>query len=128
MRLLLDTHVFYWWMTGEPGLGDHAIAAIKDRSNTTTVSLATLWEMAIKAGNGKWPEALPLVQNFERELAAEGFLLLPITAQHVRHAGLMSFAHKDPFDRLLAAQALEEGLTLVSVDPVFKRVARLTVL
>jgi PIN domain nuclease of toxin-antitoxin system len=69
-------------------------------------------------GLGKWPEARPLIENFENEIASEGFRLLPIEIPHVRAAGLMQVAHRDPFDRLLVAQAAREGLTLVTSDQV----------
>ena len=78
--------------------------------------MATAWEMAIKVGIGKWPEAAALVDDFEAKIALPGFRLLPISVPHVRAAGLMQSPHRDPFDRLLAAQAMTEGLTLVTAD------------
>jgi PIN domain nuclease of toxin-antitoxin system len=73
--------------------------------------------MAIKVGLGKWPEAKALVNNFGDEVAAEGFRILPISIAHARESGLNRAPHRDPFDRLLAAQAVHEGLTLVTADP-----------
>jgi PIN domain nuclease of toxin-antitoxin system len=81
------------------------------------VSIATQWEMAIKVGAGKWPDAVRLLEAFDVAVAEEGFQLLPIALPHVRRAGLMISANRDPFDRLLVAQALTEGLVLVSSDP-----------
>jgi PIN domain nuclease of toxin-antitoxin system len=72
--------------------------------------------MAIKVGLGKWPEAQALLSDLEGLVRSEGFRLLPITVAHVRDAGLMQTPHRDPFDRLLAAQALREGLTIVTSD------------
>jgi PIN domain nuclease of toxin-antitoxin system len=75
--------------------------------------------MAIKVGLGKWPEARTLLNDFEGVALAEGFRLLPISVAHARNAGLMQTSHRDPFDRLLAAQSLLEGLTLVTSDAAF---------
>lgn len=80
------------------------------------VSVATAWEIAIKVGTGKWPEAAALLDNFEREVAAEGFRMLPIEVAHVRAAELSGSTHRDPFDRILVAQAVIEELTLVTSD------------
>ena len=84
--------------------------------NEIYVSVVSAWEMAIKVGLGKWPDAAVLVERFEHETTANGFLLLPILVPHVRAAGLMQVPHRDPFDRLLVAQAQIEGLTLVTAD------------
>lgn len=73
--------------------------------------------MAIKVGVGKWPEAAMLVNDFETQMTTERFMVLPITLDHVRTAGLLQAAHRDPFDRLLASQAQIEGMTLVTADP-----------
>lgn len=116
MRLLLDSHTFVWWIRNSDQLSVAAGAAIEDGGAQVFVSLATAWEMAIKVGAGKWPEAEELVREFGAALAEEGFDLLPITLDHVRTAGLMRNVHRDPFDRLLAAQAQIEGLTLVTAD------------
>jgi PIN domain nuclease of toxin-antitoxin system len=117
VRLLLDTHIIFWWITDPSKLSRSADAAIRNRNSDVAVSIASLWEMAIKVGVGKWPEAAALVSTFETDMTTEGFSLLPITLDHVRTAGLMQAAHRDPFDRLLAAQAQIEGMTLVSADP-----------
>ena len=81
------------------------------------VSVASAWEIAIKVGLGKWPEARDLLLDFERHMDDAGFEMLPIMVAHVRAAGLMAATHRDPFDRLLAAQATIEGLVLVTADP-----------
>lgn len=116
MRLLLDTHTLFWWLVEKQRLSAVALAAIASRENEVLVSVATAWEMAIKVGIGKWPEAARLVDHFESEVAAESFRVIAIEIYHARFAGLMSAVHRDPFDRLLAAQATIESLTLVSSD------------
>lgn len=116
MRLLLDTHTVFWWMTDDPKLSASAHALIEDKASSVYVSVGSAWEVAIKVGLGKWPLAETLIGGFENEMRNEGFAILPISIGHVRFAGLMTAAHRDPFDRLLAAQALAEGLTLVTTD------------
>ena len=116
MRLLLDTHAVFWWLIDEVQLSPKAITAIDAKDGEVFVSIVSAWEMAIKAGLGKWPEARGLVEVFDEEMERAGFKVLPITVPHVRLAGLMQSPHRDPFDRLLAAQAAIEGLTLVSSD------------
>lgn len=116
MRLLLDTHTLFWWLVEKQRLSTVALAAIAAPENEVLVSVATAWEMAIKVGLGKWPEAANLVEHFESEVAAESFRIVAIRIDHARFAGLMTAAHRDPFDRLLAAQAIVEGLTLVTSD------------
>ena len=117
MKLLLDTHAFYWFVAGDARMPMHVRSAIEDDGSDVFVSIASLWEMAIKVGNGKWPEAAPVVSSFAEELTANDFEPLPILIAHARAAGLMVSSHRDPFDRLLAAQAAIEGLALVTADP-----------
>jgi PIN domain nuclease of toxin-antitoxin system len=117
VKLLLDTHIIFWWTTEPSKLSRSAKAAIRNRTSTVAVSVASFWEMAIKIGVGKWPEAAALVATLEIDMAIEGFSILPISVDNVRTAGLMRAAHQDPLDRLLAAQAQTENLTLVSADP-----------
>ena len=116
MKLLLDTHCLFWAMLEDKHLSPLARTAIAAVPNEVFVSTASIWEMAIKVGIKKWPEAAELVANIEDELAEFGFVLLPISVAHVRRAGVMQSPYRDPFDRLLAAQALIEGLTLVTAD------------
>ncbi len=116
MRCLLDTHVLFWWLIDRSRLSVRAAAVIRAKANEITVSTASAWEMAIKVGSGKWPEASGLLDNFVSEVAADDFRILPISISHVRAAGLMQSPHRDPFDRLLAAQGQVEGLTLITSD------------
>jgi PIN domain nuclease of toxin-antitoxin system len=117
VKLLLDTHIVFWANVDDPKLSPTARAAILDPANSIHVSIGSAWEMALKSGLGKWPEVDALVANFEQEMLDSSYALVSITLDHVRTAGLMQSAHRDPFDRLLAAQAQIEGMTLVSADP-----------
>ena len=116
MKLLLDTHVVFWWLMDVSPLTPNAVAAITAKDDDVFVSVANLWEMSIKVGIGKWPEAAELVDSFESQVASEHFGIVPILLTHCRSAGLMAAEHRDPFDRLLVAQAITEGLTLVTSD------------
>ena len=121
MQLLLDTHALFWSISDEGLLSPTALAAIRSSGNDVVVSVGSLWEMAIKVGLGKWPPAATLVTNFEQEMAANGFRILGINVDHARESGLMRSAHRDPFDRLLAAQARIEQLTIVTADIKLQR-------
>ena len=115
MKLLLDTHALVWSVPQVKKLSQPAKLALED-AETVFVSVASAWEIAIKVGHGKWPAAQPLIDEFELRIASFALELLPITVAHVRKAGSIQDLHRDPFDRLLVAQALAEGLTLVSSD------------
>ena len=122
MRLLLDTHARLWWWADDPQLTDAARAAMTNDDNEVLVSAATAWEIATKQRIGKLP-AWPLPSGgLERLISADGFGQLPVTAAHAWHAGSLPWPHRDPFDRMLAAQTLLEGLTLVTRDPIFAEV------
>jgi PIN domain nuclease of toxin-antitoxin system len=121
MRVLLDTHVFLWWTQDARALSRRARAVIADPGTECLLSLASGWEMAIKLSLGKLRLARPIAQFVPEQLAANGFGQLPIDFRHVARVATLPFHHRDPFDRLLAAQALEEKLSLVSADPVFRR-------
>jgi PIN domain nuclease of toxin-antitoxin system len=119
VRLLLDTHTLLWTMRNNPRLSRNAQAAISNLDNEGYVSVISVWEAAIKYRSGKLAEAAPLVQDPERVLSLMHLTALPLQIEHARLAGSLVSAHKDPFDRMLAAQALLEGLTIVSRDAVF---------
>ena len=119
MRLLLDTHALIWWVNDDPKLGQAASAAIRDPANIIHVSAVSAMEIATKYRLGKLDEAALLARDFEREVEAEGFVETPVTWRHARLAGSLDIAHKDPFDRLLIAQALVDDLILVSNESVF---------
>ena len=119
MRLLLDTHALIWWLAGDVALSQTAREAIGDEANAVLVSAASAMEISIKFRLGKLPLAALLAQDFEAIVAAQGFTELPISVRHARLAGDMNIAHKDPFDRLLIAQAQADGLVLVSNQALF---------
>lgn len=119
MRLLLDTHTLLWWLANDPKLSAPARAAIANPRNDCFVSLASCWELAIKASLGRIRLAKPVERFIPDELAANDFQLLPIDFKHVAKVESLPFHHRDPFDRLLAVQALTEKMALVSADEAF---------
>jgi PIN domain nuclease of toxin-antitoxin system len=118
-RILLDTHVYFWWATDNRKLSTSARSAIEAADTQVLISVVTAWELATKSRIGKWPGAADIVVDLERDLDSRGMEALPITLTHARLAGLLPGAHRDPFDRMLAAQARTEDLTLVTADRVF---------
>lgn len=121
MRLLLDTHAVLWWFVGDERLPLRARAAISDSTNEIYVSAASAWEIATKVRIGKLPEAVKLAHDFAGNVAIQGFRELAITVEHGQRAGLLPGAHKDPFDRMLIAQAQSDNLVLVSNEEIFDR-------
>ena len=119
MKLLLDTHALIWWLAGDAALSVPARAAIDDAANSVMVSAASAMEISTKFRLGKPTMAALLARDFEAIIAAQGFTELPISIRHARLAGEMNIAHKDPFDRLLIAQAQADGLVLVSNEALF---------
>lgn len=121
MRLLLDTHALLWWLLGDTQLPVHAREAIGDEENTVYVSAASASEVATKVRIGKLVGAESLAQDFAPQIQDEGFLPLPISVEHAQRAGSLPGPHRDPFDRMLVAQAQAEILILVSNEEVFDR-------
>jgi PIN domain nuclease of toxin-antitoxin system len=119
--LLLDTHAFLWWVSDDAALSRRARSAIADRGNACLVSAASAWEIAIKASLGKLEIGSDVARFIPEQMAENGFEVLPIELSHAARVAKLPFHHRDPFDRLLAAQALEEGLAMVSADVVFRR-------
>lgn len=117
MRLLLDTHAFLWFILDDPKLSTTARALIADGENVVEISPASYWEIAIKISLGKYALPEPYADFMERELATNDFGILPISPGHTAMLIDLPFHHRDPFDRLLVAQAICEGIPLVSVDP-----------
>ena len=121
MRVLLDTHVFLWWVEGDRALPAKARAALADQDSECLISLVSVWELAIKAGLGKLKLALPVMRYVVEHAAANGFGVLDIRMGHIGRVETLARHHGDPFDRLLIAQAIEEKLPIVTADPVFRR-------
>jgi PIN domain nuclease of toxin-antitoxin system len=121
VRLLLDTHTLIWWMAADSALSRSARDRIAGSQDPIFVSAASAWEMAIKVSLGRLPSACGLITDFEELLRADGFQSLVVTAAHGIRAGLLPGPHKDPFDRMLIAQAQAENLAVVSNDPIFDR-------
>lgn len=119
MRLLLDTHALIWWLAGDEALSRRSREAIADEDNPVAVSAASAMEVATKFRIGKLPDAALLARDFEGVVAEQGFAKLAISVHHARLAGEMNIAHKDPFDRLLIAQAQAEDMVLVSNEALF---------
>ena len=119
MRILLDTHVFLWWAFDDPRLSSRAHDVLGARTTEPVVSAASAWEITTKHRLGKLPEAGDLPDRLMDYLTEQRFVLLPITAPHAAAAGRLRIAHKDPFDRLLMAQANLEGLTILTADRAF---------
>ncbi len=114
MKLLFDTHTFLWWAQNNTRLSATARAAIADPENTILLSVITPWEMMIKSGLGKLSLQGAVQTIVHQQLRRHGFTLLSVRLEHTLYN--LPFHHKDPFDRLLIAQALEEGATLVTDD------------
>lgn len=117
-RLLLDTSVLIWWLAEPNRLSTTARDAIADPGNQISCSVVNLWEIQIKAKLGKLDLHLPLPAIHAWIVEQEGWVLLPVQWPHIRRLDQLPAPHKDPFDRLLIAQAMEEQLTVVSVDPM----------
>ncbi|MEX2138526.1 MAG: type II toxin-antitoxin system VapC family toxin [Pirellulales bacterium] len=120
MKLLLDTHAFIWWDSEPSKLSSAALAALRDSTNEVWCSVVSVWEILIKEQMGKLSLHLPLADIVAHQ-RTNGLRILPVTLEHVLGVNGLPRAHKDPFDRLLAAQANQEGATLVSADVVFAR-------
>ncbi len=120
---LVDSHTFLWWTLKQPGLSKPAITVLEDNSNEIVLSAATCWEMLIKYRLGKLALPDDLADDIEATAVSAGFRLLPIYFVHAQRTALLpQFKdHKDPFDRLLIAQAQVEGMTLVSNEEIFDR-------
>jgi PIN domain nuclease of toxin-antitoxin system len=119
VRVLLDTHALLWWLSDDLALSRLARKHIADTNNDVIVSAASAWEIATKVRLGKLVGAAELASDFVGYLEREGFGLLSISADHAVRAGLLPGPHKDPFDRMLIAQAQADGLPIVSGDRVF---------
>lgn len=119
MHALLDTHALLWWLSDDPRLTPRARKIIAETRNVLFVSAASAWEIATKVRVGKLPTAADLVADLTGHLEREGFQMLAISGEHAVRAGLLAGTHKDPFDRMLIAQAQAENIPIVSNEAVF---------
>jgi len=119
MTVLLDTHTFLWFIIGDRRLSSTARALIESDENQKLLSMASVWEMAIKSSLGKLQTVQPFEEIIPRQLRANRVGLLDIGLQHLMTLHALPFHHRDPFDRLIAAQCLTDGLALASRDPAF---------
>jgi len=121
MNLLLDTHIFLWFIENNPRLSDEIKNLIEDESNLSYLSIASLWEMSIKYNLGK----LKLEPNYdkfvEQEITTSSLKLLNISLEHLRINAVLPFHHKDPFDRLIIAQSIATNIPIVTVDQIFDK-------
>jgi PIN domain nuclease of toxin-antitoxin system len=119
MKLLLDTHALVWWWTDDARLPASARAAIADPGNMVHVSAVSAWEIATKHRVGKWPEVDRLIAEYAMLLRRSRFSALSISTEHAHRAGGLPGPHRDPFDRMLIAQAGLEAMPIVTADAVF---------
>ncbi len=117
MRYLLDTHAFLWWILDDPRLSPRAGAIIRDPDNEVLFSAASAWEIVIKAQLGRITFEDDLAELIPRQVAANGFVSLAVTTDHALQVSALPMLHRDPFDRMLVAQAQREKATLLSADP-----------
>jgi PIN domain nuclease of toxin-antitoxin system len=119
VRLLLDTHALVWWLAGDDALSDAARTAIADEDNGILVSAASAWEITTKHRLGKLPGVSAIVADLDAAITRQGFVGLPISLRHGQAAGALPGPHRDPFDRMLMAQAMLDDLVLVSNEQIF---------
>lgn len=118
MRLLLDTHAFLWWVADDERLSPRAAALIAEPSNEVLVSAATAWEVVVKSALGRVEVPTPVDRFLTAQIEANAFIPLPIHMRHALGLAALPQIHRDPFDRILVAQAVAEDLTIVSRDRV----------
>lgn len=116
IRALLDTHVFVWFIGGEERLSRAARELLQDRENEILISVASLWEIAIKHSLGKLDLERPFAELIPEQLDRQGITILPLELAHLTEVDRLPFHHRDPFDRVIAAQALSERIPVISVD------------
>lgn len=119
MKLLLDTHAFLWWLDGDKKLPPRVRKVLADDANDIFISAASAWEVTTKFRIGKLPQAEEVARQFGKCIIEQGFTALPISIQHAEHAGLLIGEHRDPFDRMLIAQAFIDRLTLITNEAIF---------
>lgn len=121
MSVLLDTHIFFWWVTDSLLFPAHYRSIFDRQDETIYVSAVSAWEIAIKVRLGKWSGAAHLVPGLEKLVHDSGLQPLDVSIKQAELAGSLDHMHRDPFDRLLAAQALDLGIPIATVDPALAR-------
>jgi PIN domain nuclease of toxin-antitoxin system len=119
VKILLDTHTFLWFISGNPQLSDYARGLIEDLSNERLLSIASLWEMSIKASIGKLNLSLPFTKIVSEHITGNAIELLQIIPEHLDCLRVLPFHHRDPFDRLIIAQGQSGKIPILSKDEVF---------
>jgi len=119
VRLLLDTHALLWFALGDPRMSEAARSAVDSRDNDVVVSAVSAWEVTTKVRIGKLAEAERFAVEFRDRIRSLGFQELAVTVEHGQRAGLLPGSHKDPFDRMLMAQAISESMPIVSNERIF---------
>lgn len=117
---LLDTHILLWWMFNDPKLNAECREIIRTPAHSILVSSVTAWEIATKYRIGKLPEAAELVKDYQKILARAKFIELPVTTTHALRAGTLPIEHRDPFDRMIMAQAELEQIPVITYDAAFQ--------
>ena len=121
ITLLLDTHIFLWWLFDDPHLPPGIREYIGEVENTILISAASVWEIATKFRLGKLPQAETVARNVPKWIGKAGFTALSVNPDHAQLAGEWEMAHRDPFDRMLAAQAKLENVVLATVDSELRK-------
>lgn len=119
MKILIDTHVFIWYIQNSDRLPNSVATLINDGSNEILFSIASIWEMAIKQSTGKLNLGVPYIGFIEKQMRFNNMKLLPISLNHIELVTTLPFHHRDPFDRILIAQSITEDIILLSADSVF---------
>lgn len=120
MKILFDSHALVWYLRGDRRLSRKAREIADDSQSEVFISAVCAWEIAAKVNRGSWPEAAQIADSLREITVAQAFTALSITIEHVQVAGFLSARHRDPFDRMLAAQSQIESMPLVTADPVFR--------
>ena len=121
MNLLLDTHIFLWFVNDDPRLSDRLKDLIEDESNDSYLSIASLWEMSIKYNLGKLTLAPSYEDFIEKEIRESSVILLGIELEHLKINASLPFHHRDPFDRIIIAQSIAESFPIITVDSIFNQ-------
>lgn len=121
MNLLLDTHIFLWFVNDDPRLSDHLKDLIENKNNCSYLSIASLWEMSIKYNLGKLTLSPSYEEFIEREVSESSINLLNIELEHLKINSYLPFHHRDPFDRIIIAQSMAEKIPIITIDSVFNQ-------